>query len=297
MKNIFLISCLFLLLSPSPLFANNTEEISVGKTIGDGKNGNVWYQWRQTLKEKSVQRVTATLRKKKGGSDTYVNLRFGSKGALEGGKRINLNDGAPVTASWNIGGERPRGQKLVMNIYGGEAYLETVSIEYLEPISNKGANDHFGESGRRTNRPIDRDGRDRDFDRRDESEIARKCDRKRRLRVPEIEIEDVDSTGGLFSGKYRIKGSIMGACIEEAGYFEKGRLKQSFDYPFSDRYKRENFRIKVRSGKRGEIRILSYDGGEERLFVDDIINDKPNSNRNRNRNGNTGSILDVIPLN
>jgi len=100
------------------------------------------------------------------------------------------------------------------------------------------------------------------------------------LTAPEIEVAQIRQSGGLFSGKRRVSGSIKGACIEEAGYYEEGKLKNSFEIPFQNRFRRSQFEVQITSGKNGEIRVLTFDGTEEVIRVDELI-----SRQNRNRQG------------
>ena len=117
----------------------------------------------------------------------------------------------------------------------------------------------------RRDRYDDRDGRYRDDEYRDrDSDYCRRG----RFRRPRIEIHKVKQSGGFFSGKYRISGSVQGACIEEAGYYESGRLKERFEIPMTDSFKRHEFQIRVKSGKRGEIRVYAADGSEDIIEVD-----------------------------
>ncbi len=95
--------------------------------------------------------------------------------------------------------------------------------------------------------------------------------RQMRIRAPRIEIGRVRPTGGLFSGKYKLDGAVAGICIEEAGYYEKGRLKEKFNIPLSDRFLRVEFDLTVRSGERGEIRVFTSDGRAQSMTVDEAV--------------------------
>ena len=233
-------------------------------TLGDGKNGRVYQQWRQSIANNGVKRITAVLQKKSGGRDVYVNLRFGSGSALERGKRVFLPDGREVSASWQLNGERANGRELVMNSYNGEVFLKEVSIEYQhasrppvidpKPAVSPIANTAIGIV--------------------DDPEAVRRCRYSRNIRNPRIRIRRVRGSGGLFSSKYRVSGSIAGSCIEEAGYYEYGELKEEIKFPLSDRYKRQNFQVRVRTGREGEIIVHTSDGREDIIDVDRAVTDK-----------------------
>ena len=110
-------------------FAESKAEYSPNVVAGDGKNGNVWSQWTQNVKEAPVKEVRMRIQRVKGSDKTYVNLRFGKKGqALDGGKRIYLADGKETKVTWNVGGVSPGGQPLVLNAYDGEVKILKVAV-------------------------------------------------------------------------------------------------------------------------------------------------------------------------
>jgi hypothetical protein len=95
-----------------------------------------------------------------------------------------------------------------------------------------------------------------------------------RYKEPQIEIDSVQPTGGLFSGKYKVRGSIFGACLEETGYFEDGRKRSDFRLPpYSERFNRVPFELKVQQGRGGEIKVYSSNGGRDSVYIDDILQD------------------------
>ena len=104
------------------------EQYKPNVTLGDGKDGRVFAQWIQATPDAPIKEVRAYLKKVKGGSDCFVNLRFGKKGeTFEGGKRIAVTGDQQITAIWKVGASAG-GQPLVMNAYKGEVLVTVVSI-------------------------------------------------------------------------------------------------------------------------------------------------------------------------
>jgi len=104
-----------------------------------------------------------------------------------------------------------------------------------------------------------------------DADAEKLCEAKRKLKRPRIEIDDVRSRGNMFSNKYRIEGSVVGACIEEAVYVEDGELEERIMTRLSPRVKRYPLKLNVRSGRRGVIRVLNSNGDEDRIKVDRLI--------------------------
>lgn len=119
----------FVMMGCSALYAESKAEYAPKMVIGDGKNGNVWGQWSQTVKEASVKEVHVHLHRVKGSENTYVNLRFGKKGqALDGAKRVYLKDTKAVWVRWNVGNTAPGGKPLILNAYDGEVKVNKVVV-------------------------------------------------------------------------------------------------------------------------------------------------------------------------
>lgn len=296
--------------------APGKQVFRVDQLLGDGSSGYVFRQWKQNLPERSVAKVVAEVRRVRGDSNTFLNLRYGSGQSFENGRQVFLKDGNYTTVSWTVN-RAPGGQPLVLNAYKGEVQLRTVIVTY----SGASQTGSIGAStGSPNSRPDYRDKRDkyrgRDYSNRDDryrdrddyrddryrdrddyrddrysgDDVNRFC-RDARYRAPRIEVDEFRSSGGLFSGKYRVNGSVYAACVEEAGYFESGRLKQEFKFPFSDRYRREGFSIQVRTGKNGEIRVLSADGSNEVVRIDDLARQ---SNQGQNQQGQGGLLGGIL---
>ena len=278
----FLVALQIFMFDPEIAAADgDRESVRVGITAGDGKNVRVFAKWDQPVQNRPVQSVSVRVQKRSGGNDTFLNLRFGSGQTFENGRRIYLTNGAAQTVTWNVGGASSGGQPLVLNAYNGEVDVIEADINYTQSQRPPRDRDDSNRPGSRDDDSDDRDSDDRDFDERPgyppggyggrgDSDAGRRC-RDMRIRPPRIEIGQLKPTGGLFSGKYKFEGAISGICIEEAGYYEKGRLKERIEIPMSDQFKRQEFNIKVRTGERGEIRVFTSDGKEEFVPVDEEI--------------------------
>ena len=278
--------------SVGPALAEQDQHIEVEQVLGDGKNGNVFRDWGANLREATISRVTAVVQRVRGGNDTYVNLRFGDGGTFDNGKRVPVGS-QTQEVSWNVG-SAPNGKPLVLKAYSGEVLLKSLTIYFQDSIADapRGRDDRHGDTR-------DRDYRDRDdrygdgrqggndyredrnnYDNRNseprdtrapsDPELQRSCARGR-YRGPELEVGSLQPTGGLFSGKYRFRGSAFGSCIEELAYFEEGRLKERVQFPFAERFQRQEFEVKVRSGRQGEIRVYSSNGGSDSVAIDRLL--------------------------
>lgn len=251
----FLIAGL-LLFSSSFVVAANYQP---GYDISDGKSGRRFAEWSQAIAERKVESVSIILQKKSGGSDTYVNLRFAGSGTFENGKREYLDSTNLRTIRWNVN-QNPHGQPLVLKAYNGVVHVKSVRVTF-----------HGDKKPLTKPKPISEDDVLPMIDSsRDENAVKSRC-RRTRIKDPKIKLGRMRKSGGIFSGKYRVDGSIRGNCINEAGYYEDGRLKEKITFPFDDSFRREEFNVRVRSGREGEIRAYTTDGREEVIDVDELI--------------------------
>lgn len=278
-----LLTCSFFLQAPKLALADHRAESDFfePKTIfGDGSKGRVFRQWKQQIPERPVEEVSMVVTRRTGEDDTYLNLRFGRGETFDNQKRISIRDNQPQTIRWEVGGKLPNGEPLWLNVYNGEVYVESVIVRYRNaaapaqppsppapprPQSPTYQGDHgYDDHGYRPRGDHD------DHYSANDADAVERC-RRVRTRTPRIEIGRIRSSGNLFSDQYKVQGSISGACIQEAGYYEYGRLKQRIEIPLSDRFQRQKFETKIRSGKNGEIRAYTVDGAEDSVSVDDEI--------------------------
>ncbi|MCB0359661.1 MAG: hypothetical protein KDD44_08495 [Bdellovibrionales bacterium] len=243
-------------LLPSLAFAQQSFPENV--RIGDGKNGAIFNSWSARLENQPVLQVTASVQRVRGGDDTYINARFGEGSTFENGRRVNLSSGNVEEITWNVGGIRPDGRPLVIKAYNGEVIVRTVSVTYQQPAASSGIQPIQPPAPVRAPEAAN-------------STSTEGCDGGRYFRAPTIEVGRVEPKGSLFSGKYELSGSIYGACIVEAGYFEHGQLKERIEFPTMPSYQRRNFSVRVRSGRQGKVQVLAADGSRDEVNVDDTI--------------------------
>ena len=261
-------------------FSFNTAQAesrySAGIVIGDGKNGRVWRQWKTSISDKPVNFVDIKLRKSAGGDEAFVNLRYQGERSFENGKRVFLKDNSEKTVRWFVGGEKPNHRKLLLNAYKGEVYVESVVVHYSQPQAATSSVRPLPPSanalGDGSRKPVKPTRTTEEIN--SEYQTIQRC-KKRRSRDPKIEIDEVKKSGGLFSGKYRINGAVFASCVEEVGYYERGKLVKKLDFSLSDSSKREEFSFQVRSGRNGQIRVYTVAGEAKYQAIDDLIKDSP----------------------
>lgn len=105
------------------------------------------------------------------------------------------------------------------------------------------------------------------------------------VRSPAIEVDKIKGTGNVFGDKVRVRGSIEGACIVEAGYYEDGKRVQPIGVNTTPEFRRYDFDLKASGGKNPEIRVYNVFGDRD---VYDINNsrayrDRDDENRARAR--------------
>lgn len=88
---------------------------------------------------------------------------------------------------------------------------------------------------------------------------------------PRIQIDYAKPMGRWRSSIFLIKGKIIGSCIDEAGYYEFGKIKEKFKIPLSDQLNRYEFHITSYEGVLGEIRVYSLDGRQDKIVIEDEV--------------------------
>jgi len=255
MKLIATLIATFIFISAASAEVRN---LPAGQTIGDGAKGRLFAKWFGNVGDEAVNSVTMRLRKTKGDKDAYVNLRFNDGPTLENNKREYLTDNSSKTVVWRANGERAAGRQLVLIAYNAEVIVESVTVD----IQGRGPN-----KPTLGNRPtLPPGGGSQNVGNYDAA--YQNCRRMYRIGYPRVEIGRLSPSGNMFSGDQRASGSIFGQCVQEAGYFEYGQIKEKINFPMSDRYERMNFSIKVRSNRNGEIRVYTTDGQEAVVSVD-----------------------------
>lgn len=88
------------------------------------------------------------------------------------------------------------------------------------------------------------------------------------IAAPRVDIYSVRKTGNFFSEHYKVRGAIEGVCIEEAGYYERGRRKDTIPTVKSERFQRFEFEIKIRADEYPEIRAYNVRGDRDIYEID-----------------------------
>ena len=87
-------------------------------------------QWRVSLEERVVKTITVEIQRVRGGSDTFINARFGRESqTFESGRRVYVTSGDWETATWNVN-QAPNGKELIFNAYNGDVLLRKVKVKY-----------------------------------------------------------------------------------------------------------------------------------------------------------------------
>ncbi len=111
-----------------------------------------------------------------------------------------------------------------------------------------------------------------DFDQKEENnDPVESCKLSHGTARPRIEVDYAKRVGSRRSTIFLIKGKIIGSCIDEAGYYEFGKIKEKFKIPLSDQLNRYEFHITSYEGVDGEIRVFSLDGRQDKVFIEDEI--------------------------
>lgn len=236
--------------------SDNTEVFKVRQLLQSGSG------WKKAIPEGRVDSIEAVLRRESGSTDTFVNLRFEGNETFENGKRVQIDWRNDRVVSWDVAGARSEGRPLVLNAYNGNIYVEEIRVHYQDDRreAHRSDREHLGRSAFR--------GVD--------GEIAERC-RERQNREPQITIESIKSGSDFFassSGEFAVSGSVAGTCVQEVGYFEHGKLKSQIEMPVDDRFRRQDFEIKARTGRDAEIRAYTLDGQEDRVSIDHEIDER-----------------------
>lgn len=86
--------------------------------------------------------------------------------------------------------------------------------------------------------------------------------------TPRIDVSRIKASGNMFKSGYKVYGSFEGICLQEAGYFENGHLKQKFPVAVSRQFRRSEFEVKIRGDKNPEIRVYNVLGERSIYEID-----------------------------
>jgi len=102
----------------------------------------------------------------------------------------------------------------------------------------------------------------------DERELAACRDRRNYVARPRVDVYSADRTGNMLRSKVRVKGTIEGACLIEAGYFEEGRKREEISIRTTREFRRYEFEVVADSSRRPEIRVYNVHGDREIIPLD-----------------------------
>ena len=88
---------------------------------------------------------------------------------------------------------------------------------------------------------------------------------------PYVHIDSIKKTGNFFKSKYRVKGSIEGACLTQAALYEHGRFKQEIPVRFSQNHNYYNFELVVDGNRNPEIRAYNSAGRYSNYHIQHTI--------------------------
>ena len=77
---------------------------------------------------------------------------------------------------------------------------------------------------------------------------------------PHVDIGRTKSTGGFFDDKYKVRGTVEGVCLVEAGLFQHGRKVAEIPVTTSRDFRRFEFEVKASVSDDPEIRVYNING-------------------------------------
>ncbi|MBX7137170.1 MAG: hypothetical protein K1X83_04230 [Oligoflexia bacterium] len=80
---------------------------------------------------------------------------------------------------------------------------------------------------------------------------------------PHVDVQSVEKSGGAFSDRYKVSGTVEGICLAEAGLFENGKLTQRIRLRTAPTLKRYEFSITARLDDVPEIRVYNVNGDRD----------------------------------
>lgn len=86
---------------------------------------------------------------------------------------------------------------------------------------------------------------------------------------PYINVDQRKAAGNFFGGEERVRGSIEGICLVEAGCFEEGRKVKTIPITTTRQFGRYEFECKLNTGKTPEIRAYNSIGERDIATIAD----------------------------
>lgn len=92
------------------------------------------------------------------------------------------------------------------------------------------------------------------------SEMLRRCQSKRFIPAPLVNISKVKSTGSIFRSRLKVFGSVEGVCLTNAGVFQNNSPKSVINVVTRDRFDRFNFKVIVDGDEEPQVRVYNVQG-------------------------------------
>ncbi len=86
-----------------------------------------------------------------------------------------------------------------------------------------------------------------------------------------------------FGDKVKVRGSVEGVCIAEAGLFEEGRKEENIPVVTTPQFRRFEFEVSSRTSKEPEIRAYNTEGRRDVYPVSDRESDRDDYDRRYDR--------------
>ena len=87
------------------------------------------------------------------------------------------------------------------------------------------------------------------------------------VQSPRVEVVNIKPTGNVFEDNVRVEGAIEGACIQEAGYYEDGRLVERIPVQTTSDFQRFEFGVKAKRNRNPEVRVYNVFGARDTFNV------------------------------
>lgn len=90
---------------------------------------------------------------------------------------------------------------------------------------------------------------------------------RREISRPQVEIDRVKQTGNFFDNKVKVRGSVEGSCLTEAGLFENGRKVEDIPINTINSFERYEFEVKTHLDEEPEIRVYNTLGERDIIEI------------------------------
>ena len=174
---------------------------------------------------------------------------------------------------------------------GDRCYVEDRSFEYSDGVIVKPSKEYtqnrdrynleenWDSSSSETRDPFGGDST--------KSKISTECRDINRydLTPPSINISRVRDSETVFGYQVKIKGSIEGVCLTEAGLFENGEKTKNISVASSRNFKRFDFEVLANKNSKAEIRAYNTAGEKDVYVIDNGDQTDPFSQEKDTRTG------------